>query len=80
MATTEDSPAPAPAPANPAPPALPDYPKMVMEAIEALNETGGSNKTSIAQQIESTHSDLPPAHATLLRIIESTQPSFLATT
>ncbi|KAL6218781.1 hypothetical protein ACLB2K_011990 [Fragaria x ananassa] len=68
MATTEDSPA--PAPANPAPPALPDYPKMVMEAIEALNETGGSNKTSIAQQIESTHSDLPPAHTTLLRIIE----------
>ncbi|KAL6130386.1 hypothetical protein ACLB2K_068766 [Fragaria x ananassa] len=39
---------------------------MIMEAIEALNETGGSNKTSIAQQIESTHTDLPPAHATLL--------------
>ncbi|KAL6187047.1 hypothetical protein ACLB2K_043163 [Fragaria x ananassa] len=62
MATTEDP----PAPANPAPPALPDYPKMIMEAIDALNETGGSNKTSIAQQIESTHTDLPPAHATLL--------------
>nr|XP_004297466.2 PREDICTED: HMG-Y-related protein B-like [Fragaria vesca subsp. vesca] len=66
MATTEVFNDP-PAPANPAPPALPDYPKMIMEAIEGLNETGGSNKTSIAQQIESTHTtDLPPAHATLL--------------
>ncbi|KAJ6903200.1 hypothetical protein NC651_020641 [Populus alba x Populus x berolinensis] len=82
MATiTEDSanpqpppPAPAPAPA-PAPPQQqsqqqsstpPQYPEMIMAAIEALNEKEGSNKTSISKQIESTHPDLPPAHSTLL--------------
>lgn len=40
--------------------------QMILAAIEALNESEGSNKTSIAQQIESTYGDLPPAHATLL--------------
>ncbi|XP_061991526.1 HMG-Y-related protein B-like [Rosa rugosa] len=67
MATEEsnEQPPPSPAPPNPAP-ALPEYPKMIMAAIEALNESEGSNKTSIAQQIESTYGDLPPAHATLL--------------
>ncbi|KAB5544853.1 hypothetical protein DKX38_012965 [Salix brachista] len=76
---TEDSsnpqpppPAPAPAPAPPQqqsqqqPSTLPQYPEMIMEAIEALNEKEGSNKTSISKQMESTHPDLPPAHNTLL--------------
>ncbi|KAH8500610.1 hypothetical protein H0E87_015733 [Populus deltoides] len=81
MATiTEDSTNPQPPPPAPAaaPPALPQqqsqqqsstppqYPEMIMAAIEALNEKEGSNKTSISKQIESTHPDLPPAHSTLL--------------
>ncbi|XVF02874.1 hypothetical protein REPUB_Repub04eG0212400 [Reevesia pubescens] len=45
---------------------LPDYPQMILEAIEALNEKDGSNKSAIAKHIESTHSDLPAAHSTLL--------------
>ncbi|XP_050373711.1 HMG-Y-related protein B-like [Argentina anserina] len=67
MATEDstDPTPPAPALSDPAP-ALPEYPKMIMDAIEALNESEGSNKTSIAQKIESTYSDLPEAHPTLL--------------
>ncbi|KAG5236780.1 hypothetical protein OIU76_011595 [Salix suchowensis] len=78
--TTEDSnnhQPPPPALAPPPPPALappqqqqsstlPQYPEMIMAAVEALNEKEGSNKTSISKQIESTHPDLPPAHGTLL--------------
>ncbi|KAJ8770083.1 hypothetical protein K2173_010128 [Erythroxylum novogranatense] len=45
---------------------LPPYPEMIMAAIEALNDKDGSNKTAISRQIESTNSDLPAAHATLL--------------
>ncbi|KAK6242336.1 Linker histone H1/H5 [Theobroma cacao] len=45
---------------------LPDYPQMVLEAIEALNEKAGSNKSAISKHIESTHPDLPAAHSTLL--------------
>ncbi|XP_022775683.1 HMG-Y-related protein B-like [Durio zibethinus] len=45
---------------------LPDYPQMILEAIEALNEKAGSNKSAIAKHIESTHSDLPAAQSTLL--------------
>ncbi|KAE8667292.1 HMG-Y-related protein B [Hibiscus syriacus] len=43
---------------------LPDYPQMILDAIDALNEKAGSNKSTIAKHIESTHSDLPAAHAT----------------
>ncbi|XWS63949.1 hypothetical protein CRYUN_Cryun06bG0145400 [Craigia yunnanensis] len=43
-----------------------DYSQMILEAIEALNEKAGSNKSAISKHIESTHSDLPPAHSTLL--------------
>ncbi|XP_010496630.1 PREDICTED: HMG-Y-related protein A-like isoform X1 [Camelina sativa] len=45
---------------------LPPYPQMIMEAIEALNDKNGSNKTTIAKQIESTQQTLPPSHTTLL--------------
>ncbi|XWS69359.1 hypothetical protein CRYUN_Cryun04dG0172600 [Craigia yunnanensis] len=45
---------------------LPDYPQMILEAIEALNEKAGSNKSAISKHIESTHSDLPVSHSTLL--------------
>ncbi|KAK8567540.1 hypothetical protein V6N13_105501 [Hibiscus sabdariffa] len=44
---------------------LPDYPQMILEAIDALNEKAGSNKSTIAKHIESTQ-DLPAAHTTLL--------------
>ncbi|CAK7326774.1 unnamed protein product [Dovyalis caffra] len=78
MATTsEDSTHPQAPPLSPAPAlpqhqsqqqssTLPQYPEMIMAAIEALNEKEGSNKTSISKEIESTHPDLPPAHSTLL--------------
>ncbi|XP_010527792.1 PREDICTED: HMG-Y-related protein A-like [Tarenaya hassleriana] len=45
---------------------LPPYPQMIMEAIEALNDKIGSNKTAISKHIESLHPTLPPSHATLL--------------
>ncbi|OMP12738.1 High mobility group, HMG-I/HMG-Y [Corchorus olitorius] len=45
---------------------LPDYPQLILEAIEALNEDAGSNKSSISKHIESAHPDLPAAHSTLL--------------
>ncbi|KAK4430757.1 HMG-Y-related protein A [Sesamum alatum] len=58
---------PAPAPAPPVPPGtLPQYPEMILSAIEALNEDNGSNKSSISKHIEATYGNLPPAHSTLL--------------
>ncbi|KAL0427058.1 UNVERIFIED_CONTAM: HMG-Y-related protein A [Sesamum latifolium] len=58
---------PAPAPAPPVPPGtLPQYPEMILAAIEALNEENGSNKSSISKHIEATYGNLPPAHTTLL--------------
>ncbi|XP_028798208.1 HMG-Y-related protein A-like [Neltuma alba] len=48
------------------PPSLPPYPEMIMKALEALNEPNGSNKSSIAKHIETTYSDLPATHSTLL--------------
>ncbi|KAJ0094203.1 HMG-Y-related protein B-like [Pistacia vera] len=73
MASTEDS-------LNPPPPqqqlpilqpqqqpsTLPQYPEMIMAAIEALNEKTGSSKAAISKQMESTYPDLPAAHSTLL--------------
>ncbi|KAL0396707.1 UNVERIFIED_CONTAM: HMG-Y-related protein A [Sesamum calycinum] len=58
-------PAPAPAPLVP-PGTLPQYPEMILAAIEALNEESGSNKSSISKHIEATYGNLPPAHSTLL--------------
>ncbi|KAK9276222.1 hypothetical protein L1049_006732 [Liquidambar formosana] len=63
MATEESSNPPAqPPPA----PSLPQYPEMIIAAIEALNDKNGSNKSAISKYIESTYSDLPAAHTTLL--------------
>ncbi|WOK94007.1 hypothetical protein Cni_G02709 [Canna indica] len=42
------------------------YPEMIMEAIEALNEKNGSNKSAISKYIESTYGELSPSHASLL--------------
>ncbi|THG16206.1 hypothetical protein TEA_002768 [Camellia sinensis var. sinensis] len=50
----------------PAPPSLPQYPEMIMAAIEALNDKNGSSKSAISKHIEATaSSDVPAAHATL---------------
>ncbi|CAM8947521.1 unnamed protein product [Rhodiola kirilowii] len=45
---------------------LPQYPEMILAAIDALNDPNGSNKTAISSYIESTYSDLPATHSTLL--------------
>ncbi|XP_021772257.1 HMG-Y-related protein A-like [Chenopodium quinoa] len=45
-------------------PSFPDYPQMIMGAIEGLNEKEGSSKEAITNYIESNYVDLPPTHAT----------------
>lgn len=40
--------------------------QLILNAIEALNEKKGSNKTSISKYIESKYGDLPAGHTTLL--------------
>ncbi|XP_059655369.1 HMG-Y-related protein B-like [Cornus florida] len=60
---TEESNNPPPAPAASS---IPQYPEMILAAIEALNDKNGSNKSAISKHIESTHGELPPAHTTLL--------------
>ncbi|KAG2701496.1 hypothetical protein I3760_06G047600 [Carya illinoinensis] len=54
--------------AQPPPPAssLPHYPEMIMAAIEALKDKNSSDKSAISSYIESTYTDLPEAHSTLL--------------
>ncbi|RWV85982.1 hypothetical protein BHE74_00039985 [Ensete ventricosum] len=37
-----------------------------MEAIEALTEKNGSNKSAISKYIESKYGELPPSHSSLL--------------
>ncbi|CAN4097333.1 unnamed protein product [Withania somnifera] len=37
---------------------FPSYPEMIYEALDALNEEGGSNKSSITKYIESKYGDL----------------------
>ncbi|PSR91058.1 HMG-Y-related protein like [Actinidia chinensis var. chinensis] len=49
-----------------APSSLPQYPEMILAAIEALNDKDGSNKSSISKQIEVEYGELPAAHTTLL--------------
>lgn len=52
---------------NPPPnPPLPEYPELIMAAIEALNDKNGVNKSAISKYIESSYGDLPAAHSTLL--------------
>ncbi|RDX57856.1 Glutathione S-transferase DHAR3, chloroplastic, partial [Mucuna pruriens] len=43
-------------------------PKMILEAVEALNEGNGSNKSSISKYIESTYGGLPQGHKVLLNV------------
>ncbi|XVE78644.1 hypothetical protein DITRI_Ditri13aG0163200 [Diplodiscus trichospermus] len=47
------------------PPPPPSYPQMIINAIEALNEKNGSNKTSICKYLESKY-DMPAGHTGLL--------------
>ncbi|KAG6469273.1 HMG-Y-related protein A-like [Zingiber officinale] len=42
------------------------YPEMIMEAIAALGEARGADKSAISNYIESKNSDLPPDHPSLL--------------
>ncbi|KAG6532970.1 hypothetical protein ZIOFF_006830 [Zingiber officinale] len=37
-----------------------------MEAIDALNEKNGSNKSALSKYLEARYNDLPPSHASLL--------------
>ncbi|KAM2079733.1 hypothetical protein ACFX1R_027209 [Malus domestica] len=48
------------------PPSLPPYPQMILQAIEALNDKNGSNKSSISKYIESTYGEVPAGHSTVL--------------
>ncbi|XP_057528436.1 HMG-Y-related protein B-like isoform X2 [Amaranthus tricolor] len=41
--------------------------QLIIEAIDALNEKMGSNKTSISKYIESKYPNLPAGHSTLLK-------------
>ncbi|OIT39093.1 PREDICTED: HMG-Y-related protein B-like [Nicotiana attenuata] len=67
MATEQQIDNPTPTQLQPSAPSfLPSYPDMIMEAIEALNDENGSNKSAIAKQIDATYGTLPPAHGTLL--------------
>ncbi|KAG2708377.1 hypothetical protein I3843_05G171900 [Carya illinoinensis] len=65
MATEENN---NPPPAQPPAPAssTPQYPEMIMAAIEVLNDKNGLNKSAISRYIESNYTDLPAAHSTLL--------------
>ncbi|EEF34594.1 HMG-Y-related protein B [Ricinus communis] len=72
MATIEDSTNPPPVPQEQPqqqqqqPSTIPQYPEMILAAIESLNDKNGSNKSAISKQMETTYPDLPPAHTTLL--------------
>ncbi|KAF7816465.1 HMG-Y-related protein A-like [Senna tora] len=48
------------------PPSLPPYSEMITKALDALDETNGSNKSAISKYIESTYGELPAGHSTLL--------------
>ncbi|KAL5053299.1 hypothetical protein RYX36_033981, partial [Vicia faba] len=48
------------------PQSLPPYPEMILKALDALNEANGSNKSAIANNIESIYGELPEGHAVLL--------------
>ncbi|CAA6664290.1 unnamed protein product [Spirodela intermedia] len=44
------------------PAALPPYPELILEAIDGLNEKGGSSKSAISNYIESHRENLPEDH------------------
>ncbi|KAL8550176.1 hypothetical protein ACS0TY_008850 [Phlomoides rotata] len=48
------------------PSSLPPYPEMIMEAIDALNQPEGANKSSISKYMESKYGEMSADHADLL--------------
>lgn len=50
----------------PVPTTLPQYPELIISAIEAVDDKNGANKTTISKHIESIYGQLPAAHSTLL--------------
>ncbi|CAI9111373.1 OLC1v1011586C1 [Oldenlandia corymbosa var. corymbosa] len=48
------------------PPSLPQYPQMIVEAIAALKQKEGANKSAISKYIESKYGEVPPGHSNLL--------------
>ncbi|XP_009789096.1 HMG-Y-related protein A-like [Nicotiana sylvestris] len=51
---------------NKTPSSHPEYPEMIYEALEALNQEGGSNKSSMSKYIESKYGNLDQGHSKLL--------------
>ncbi|XP_076943909.1 uncharacterized protein LOC143614318 [Bidens hawaiensis] len=47
-------------------PILPQYPELILAAIDAIGGEKGVNKSRISKQIEASHGNLPVAHKTLL--------------
>ncbi|KAH6760090.1 Mitochondrial substrate carrier family protein [Perilla frutescens var. frutescens] len=47
-------------------PSLPPYPQMIMEALDAMKQAEGANKSSILKYTESKYGEMPPGHAELL--------------
>ncbi|XP_076917743.1 uncharacterized protein LOC143577912 [Bidens hawaiensis] len=47
-------------------PILPQYPELILAAIDAIGGEKGVNKSRISRQIEASHGNLPAAHKTLL--------------
>ncbi|XP_011099943.1 HMG-Y-related protein A-like [Sesamum indicum] len=48
------------------PPSIPPYPQMIMEALDALKQTEGANKSAISKYMESKYGEMPAGHADLL--------------
>ncbi|KAK4785608.1 hypothetical protein SAY86_002297 [Trapa natans] len=44
----------------------PNYPEMIMAAIDSINDKNGSSKSSISNYIEDNYNNLPPAHSAIL--------------
>ncbi|RLM86465.1 hypothetical protein C2845_PM04G13390 [Panicum miliaceum] len=56
-------------PPPPPPPPLPSYPEMILEAIDALDNDNGSNKTAISGYLKGKYgASLPTDHTSLLTI------------
>ncbi|PWA57365.1 winged helix-turn-helix DNA-binding domain, AT hook-like protein [Artemisia annua] len=47
-------------------PVLPQYPELILAALEAIGSKKGANKSKISRKIQLTYGTLPAAHATLL--------------
>ncbi|CAI9296903.1 unnamed protein product [Lactuca saligna] len=51
---------------TPPPLSLPQYPELIVAAIEVIDKKNGANKSAISKHIEATYGNLPAAHSTLL--------------